>query len=186
MLLLNLLINAALQITNVDDLTSLIKTKDVLVLVTMKNCQFCKMIQPVYTKVTDQLEGQADNMVYAQIDISKVQAFASRMKINAAPQIYLFNQQQVSRLGDAHFYTFSIEHFDEEKLTKFITNYGNFAYSFSKTVPKKQIFVGLFSVFGVMIVGALLWPFISKLLSNRKIWMALTVASVLVFTSGHM
>eukprot|EP00835_Amoeboradix_gromovi_P004954 NODE_424_length_8864_cov_0.190188.p3 type:complete len:230 gc:universal NODE_424_length_8864_cov_0.190188:8725-8036(-) len=186
MLLLNLLVSALLSLSNVDELTSLLKSKDVLVLVTMDNCQFCKAIEPVYTQVTDQLAGQADHMVYAKVDISKVPSFASRMKIESAPRIFLFNQQVVKRLGDAHFYAFSIEHFDEEKLVKFISRYGNFSFSYTKTIPKKQLFFGLLAAFGVTIGGALLWPLISKLFGNPRIWMALTVAAVLVFTSGHL
>ena len=185
MLLVSLLF-ALLQLSSVDELTNTLSTKDVLVLVTMKNCKFCDIIKPIYTQVTDQLEGQADHMVYTSIDISKVPAFASRMKINSAPKIFLFNQQDITKLGEAHFYTFSIEHFDEEKLVKFISRYGNFSFSYTKTIPVKKLFLGLLTVFGVMIAGAIAWPFINKLLGNRKIWMAFTVGAVLVFTSGHL
>ena len=152
----------------------------------MPNCKYCKMIQPPYEEVASELGEQSENMIYSEIDISKMSAFASRLKMTTAPQILFFDKQEFEKLSDATYYKFSIEHFDKEKLVKFISRYGNFSFSFTKTIPKAKLFMGMASVFGVMIMGALLWPFISKLLGNRKIWMALTVSSVLIFTSGHM
>eukprot|EP00834_Sanchytrium_tribonematis_P003107 NODE_111_length_18624_cov_1.285020.p8 type:complete len:232 gc:universal NODE_111_length_18624_cov_1.285020:3308-2613(-) len=186
MLLQTLLFASVYTFNTVDSLVSAMKKKDVLLFVTVKDCQFCKRAEPIYTQISEHLTGQADHMFYGKIDLSDVPAFGSRLKIKSAPQIYLFNRQKVDRLGDAHFYTFSMDHFDEEKLVKFISRYGNFEFSYSKTLSRDKIMLGIATGFGIMLGGALLWPLISKLLGNRRLWLALTVGAVLLFTTGQM
>lgn len=169
------------------DFTNLLPHRNILVYVTSsKDCKGCKTIERPFKSVVRQLEGQSDAMAYGIIDVHKVPAFASRLKLSSVPQILLFTQQDTPRFSDAHYYTFEMSHFGEEKLTKFVTRYGHIDFSKTKTLSKTELFKAMAILSTVLLLGSAMWPRLKVVVGHPMPWTITFVALVLLSTSGYL
>lgn len=168
---------------------------DVIVLLTafapQYGCQFCRVLQPEFETVANswhKAHPAGDGLVFAIADLSKTQAIFKSLKLTHAPNLWVYKKTD----KDSHYsqgyeiYKFPQIPQQVESMVSYIKYTLGHNVKIQKPFPWEQVAsTGVTVLAGVVSLYVFFWKIVA-FLQSRKLWVAISMVAILLFTSGHM
>lgn len=168
---------------------------DVIVLLTaiapQFGCQFCRVLQPEFEIVANSWHKQhptGDGLVFAIADLAKTQGIFKSLQLTHAPNLWIYRKTD----KDAHYskgydtYKFPQIPQQVDPLVSYVKNSLGYSIKIEKPFPWSNVITGVSMVFVFAVAIKVFFWRILAFVQSRKLWVAITMVAVLLFTAGHM
>ncbi|RKF61572.1 Magnesium transporter protein 1 [Erysiphe neolycopersici] len=153
-------------------------------------CHLCRQFQPEWdllAKSWTKNDKHGDTrLVFATLDFNVGRNVFQALGLQSAPVLMLFQPTQgahsipdapPARLeftnGQAH--AWIVSHFDGRSYPRF-----------QRPINLQRLGVTIITIFAIITVLAVTWSYVLPILMSRNIWAAISLISIILFTSGHM
>lgn len=181
---------------NFDKIVSGPRDYDILVLLTAVNvqygCQFCRIFDPAYNLVAKSWHSAhkklGDGLVLATADISSNGKIFRELKLTQAPNLWIYKKSGSVEPFKTGYTTYSYPMVEDQ--ANGLIDYLRQEMGYSVKIVKPFPWDKLVATIAVIVASISLIKFYhTKIISffrSTKLWVAITLVSVLLFTSGHM
>lgn len=178
-----------------EDLVNGPREHDVLVLLTAYapqfGCQFCRVLQPDYEIVANswhKAHPNGDGLIFAIADLSKTQGIFKSLQLTHAPNLWIYRKTN----QDAHYskgydtYKFPQVAQQVEPLVNFVKTSLGYNIKIEKPFPWDKVITTSAGVLGAIgLIRAFFWRIVA-VAQSKKLWVAVSMVAILLFTAGHM
>lgn len=158
-------------------------------------CHLCREFQPEWdllTKSWKKNDKHGDTrLVFATLDFNVGRSVFQSLGLQSAPVLLLFQPTQgpysVPDTTPARFDFTSGSQSAEQAYAWIVSHFNGRSYpEFQRPVNWQRLGVTISTVFALIIVLAMTWSYALPILMSRNIWAAISLISIILFTSGHM
>lgn len=155
-------------------------------------CQFCRVLQPEFDIVANSWHkthgSSSDGLVFAVADLAKTQGIFKSLKLTHAPNLWIYKKSD----DNSHYSSgYDIYKFPQvpqqvENLVQYIKHSLGHSVKIEKPFPWDKVITTVTAVVAVIVIVKVFFWKILAVIQSRKIWVAISLVSVLLFTAGHM
>ncbi|KAF5103863.1 hypothetical protein D0Z03_000039 [Geotrichum reessii] len=157
-------------------------------------CQFCKALEPEFDIVANswhgsQAKGTHGGLVFAIADLSRTPEAFKSLKLTHAPNLWVYPKTDDKA---AHFsrgyetYKFPQQPEQVDALKDYIRYTLGHNIVIKKPFPMDKLIFTCVTVVAIIISVRIYFWKIVGVLQSKKLWVAISMVSVLLFTAGHM
>lgn len=171
------------------------RDQDVIVLLTaigpQYGCQFCRVLQPEFEIVANswhKAHPKGDGLIFAIADLSKTQGIYKALQLTHAPNVWVYK-----KTDKEHHYSqgYDIYKFPQvpqqvDPLVSYIKHTLGHSVKIEKPFPWGQVISTVTIVVGIVVALKVFFWQILAIFQSRRLWVAVSMVAVLLFTSGHM
>ncbi|KAF5094744.1 hypothetical protein D0Z00_003409 [Geotrichum galactomycetum] len=157
-------------------------------------CQFCRALEPEFDIIANSWHGQQSKgthggLVFAIADLSHTPDAFKNLKLTHAPNLWVYpktNDQSAHYSRGYEVYKFPQQPEQAEPLADYIHHTLGHNIIIQKPFPMDKLIFTIISVAAAILFIRVYFSKILNLLQAKKLWVAVSMVSVLLFTAGHM
>lgn len=157
-------------------------------------CQFCRVLDPEFSVVANswhsaQPLGEDNGLIFAIADLQYTQKTFQSLKLTHAPNLWIYKEtsdvsSHYSTGYDVYKFPQSPEQVDA--LVSYVRNTMGYTIKIKKPFPiQKVVTAVVIACSSLLFMRVYFWKGV-QLLQTKKLWVAISLVSILLFTSGHM
>ncbi|KAI8890190.1 hypothetical protein K501DRAFT_206769, partial [Backusella circina FSU 941] len=148
------------------------------------NCMPCREFDPEYALVASQF--RQSELFFGRLDFQDGQAIYQKLGLTSAPNVYYFPPQEAGQHTPFIKYDLASSGFGAEAFAEFLSKESKHRIVVKRPTDYVKLGGKVFLIVGVLAMLKLVVSNMGFLFSNKYVWAAVTIGSILTMTSGFM